>query len=195
MNEQKKELLTIKIMPARDPEIGRFLWMLEAVREQLKHDLSEIDEQWLDWEPPYNGNTIGTLLYHIAAIEIDWLYTDVLQSEFPEEAMALLPFDVRNEMGQLTAVYHTPLSAHIQRLDNCRTRLLNIFANMSLAEFRRVRHLAGYDVTPEWVLFHLIEHETEHRGQIMEIHQQIMAAQKHGRQHAAVPHQQMTENL
>ncbi len=179
MNKQKKELLTkelltIEIMPARKPEIGRFLWMLEAARGRLKRTLNGIDEQWLDWEPPYNGNSIGTLLYHIAAIEIDWLYTDVLQSEFPAAVIALLPFDVRDETGRLTAVPNTTLSQHIQRLDSCRAFLLDAFANMSPADFRSVRHLPTYDVTPEWVLYHLIQHETEHRGQIMEIHQQIL---------------------
>ncbi len=86
--------------------------------------------------------------------------------------MAFFPFDMRDEEGRLTAVYQIPLSNHIQRLDGCRTALLDIFNSMSLAEFRRVRHLPDYDVTPEWVLYHLIQHETEHLGQIMEIIQQ-----------------------
>jgi uncharacterized damage-inducible protein DinB len=30
----------------------------------------------------------------------------------------------------------------------------------------------GYSCTPEWVLHHLIQHETEHRGQIMTIRTQ-----------------------
>jgi uncharacterized damage-inducible protein DinB len=29
-----------------------------------------------------------------------------------------------------------------------------------------VRSLAEYDVTPEWVLHHMMQHEAEHRGQI-----------------------------
>jgi uncharacterized damage-inducible protein DinB len=35
-------------------------------------------------------------------------------------------------------------------------------------EFRRPRHLEQYDVTPQWVLHHLIQHEAEHRGQILD---------------------------
>ena len=113
MRESKKELLTVGTIQAGEPEIGRFLWLLEAARRQLKRTLNEIDEQWLDWEPPYNGNSIGTLLYHIAAIEIDWLYEEVLQTKFPAEITALLPFAVRDETGRLTAVRHIPLSDHI----------------------------------------------------------------------------------
>jgi uncharacterized damage-inducible protein DinB len=37
---------------------------------------------------------------------------------------------------------------------------------MHLDEFRRIRSLAEYGVTPEWVLHHLMQHEAEHRSQI-----------------------------
>jgi uncharacterized damage-inducible protein DinB len=29
--------------------------------------------------------------------------------------------------------------------------------------------IRGYDVTPEWVVHHLMQHEAEHRGQIGEL--------------------------
>ena len=32
---------------------------------------------------PSSRNTIGTLLYHIAAIELDWLHSEILEREFP----------------------------------------------------------------------------------------------------------------
>ena len=37
---------------------------------------------------------------------------------------------------------------------------------MSLSEFRRVRHLETYNVTPQWVVHYLLQHEAQHRGQI-----------------------------
>jgi hypothetical protein len=37
---------------------------------------------------------------------------------------------------------------------------------MDLIEFRRLRSLPRYDVSPEWVLHHLAQHEAEHRSQI-----------------------------
>ena len=40
---------------------------------------------------------------------------------------------------------------------------------MSLEEFHRPRKLDQYNVTPEWVIHHLIQHEAEHRGQIGEL--------------------------
>lgn len=178
MSDKKVERLIIEGFTAQEAEIGRYLWMLEDVRKRLKEAVAGIDQQGLDWQPPYRGNSIGTLLYHIAAVEIDWLYCEVQETEFPPQVMALLPFDMRDEAGRLTAVYQIPLSDHIQRLDDCRAYLLDIFNSMSLAQFRRVRHLPDYDVTPEWVLYHLIQHEAEHLGQIMEIQQQLSCLQR-----------------
>jgi uncharacterized damage-inducible protein DinB len=44
--------------------------------------------------------------------------------------------------------------------------VLEVYQQMTLEDFRRVRSLPNYDVTPEWVLHHLMQHEAEHRGQI-----------------------------
>jgi len=172
MSDKKVERLIIEGFKAKEAEIGRYLWMLEDVRGRLKEAVAGIDEQGLDWQPPYRGNSIGSLLYHIAVVEIDWLYCEVQQTEFPAQVMALFPVNMRDEAGRLTAVRQIPLSDHMQRFDDCRIYLLDIFNSMSLAEFRRVRHLPDYDATPEWVLYHLIQHETEHLGQIMEMIQQ-----------------------
>ena len=115
------------------------------------------------------GNSIGTLLYHLAAIEIDWLYSDVLQSQWPPELEALFPLDVRDEQGHLSAVRGLSLGEHLHRLDAVRSILLDTFRGMTLHEFRRARRVNDHDVTPEWVIHHLMQHETEHRGQTGEI--------------------------
>jgi len=126
------------------------------------------------------GNSIGTLLYHLAAIEIDWLYADVLQKPWPPELEMQFPFDVRDEQGHLIAVRGLSLDAHLRRLDAVRSILLDAFRGMSLDEFRRAWRTQGYDVTPEWVIHHLMQHEAEHRGQIGEI--RIRAEQSLGEQ-------------
>jgi uncharacterized damage-inducible protein DinB len=58
------------------------------------------------------------------------------------------------------------LDDHWARLEEVRRRLLAAYQTMTLEDFRRVRALPEYDVTPEWVLHHLMQHEAEHRGQI-----------------------------
>lgn len=166
--ETAVEQLRLEPLPAQDPAIGRALWQLEGARGRLKKALHGLDETMLDWEPYPGGNSVGTLLYHIAAIELDWLYFEVLEQEFSPKVQALLPYPVRDEAGRLFAVTAVSLPAHLHRLDTARQMLLDVYARLTLDDFRRARQLPQYHVTPEWVLYHLTQHETEHRGQMQE---------------------------
>ena len=164
--------------PGGAPEIERWLWALEEARGRTLARLSGLTPALLDWTPPVGGNAIGTLLYHIAAIEMDWLMTEVLETpDFPPDVLALFPLDVRDNQGRLTPCGGLDLAAHLARFAETRSRLLTVYRDMSAAEFRRVRHLADYDVTPEWVLHHLLQHEAEHRGEIGLI--RLLAEQHH----------------
>ena len=167
MSGTARRHLVVETPAGHEPEIERWLWALEDTRQRTKAGLDGITQAVLDWTPPHGGNIIGTLLYHIAAIEADWLYTEVLEGQdFPQEVATLFPYDVRDDKEQLTVLSGTPLESHLHRLDVVRGKLLAAFRAMTMADFRRVRSLPDYDVTPEWVLHHLMQHEAEHRGQI-----------------------------
>ncbi|WP_241774641.1 MULTISPECIES: DinB family protein [Lysinibacillus] len=40
---------------------------------------------------------------------------------------------------------------------------------MDLEDWRTSRIFPHCDVTPEWVIYHLLEHESHHRGQIFQM--------------------------
>ena len=85
----------------------------------------------------------------------------------PDDILTLFPLEHRDAAGNLTPASGYSLAQHLQRLVFVRSRLVEIFQSMESAEFRRVRSLPDYDVTPEWILHHLAQHEAEHRGQII----------------------------
>lgn len=60
-----------------------------------------------------------------------------------------------------------PLEAHLSRLSFVRQRFLERLLGVTLADYRRPRSLPDYDVTPEWVVHHLAQHEALHRGQTL----------------------------
>lgn len=151
------------------PVVGAALWRLEDARERTVDLIDRIPDEAADWLPAWGENTIGSLLYHLAVIELDWLYTEILEQEPPPEFMRLFPEDARNDSGRLTPVRGQDFDAHLARLHAVRARFLYSLRDMDAAEFRRVRVLDDYDVTPEWVIHHLCQHEGEHRGQIGEI--------------------------
>ncbi len=152
---------------AANPLIARQLWLLQDTRRRTLEALEGINQLVLDWDYPPGQNAIGTLLYHIAAIEVDWLFVEIReQPDFLPEVHSLFPWDVRDSSGRLIVVQGLSLAEHLERLSQARIWLVETLAIMSLAEYQRPRHFEKYDVTPEWVLHHLMQHEAEHRGEI-----------------------------
>jgi uncharacterized damage-inducible protein DinB len=160
-NKQRR----IEPVESRVVEIGTLLGMMEEARGRTLAVISNLTPTQLDGPPPCGKNTIAALLYHTAAIEVSWLY-DVLGTPFPPELDSLFSVDVRDEYGNLNRLEGRPLQEYLDRLSRVRSILLRSYASMSLEEFRRPREVEGSEVTPEWVLQHLMQHEAEHRGQI-----------------------------
>jgi uncharacterized damage-inducible protein DinB len=166
MELHEKEYLVVETHLSQEPDIGRWLWALQETRQRTMRELGRLAPAMIDWRPSENESSIGTVLYHMANIEADWLYVEVLEQPYPPEVAALFPYETRDTQGNLTQVEGFSLEQHLKRLETVRGLLLDVFQQMDLSEFRRVRSLAYYDVTPEWVLHHMIQHEAEHRGQI-----------------------------
>lgn len=151
---------------SEEPAIGPWLWALEDCRRRTMEELEHVSPAMVDWLPPGNESSIGTLLYHIADIEADWLYVEVLEQTLPSDFASLFPYPTRDHHGRLTQVRGISLEDHLHRLATVRSLLLAVYQSMDLADFRRARVLPHYEVTPEWVLHHLMQHEAEHRSQI-----------------------------
>jgi uncharacterized damage-inducible protein DinB len=163
-NSRKKNIVDLKLSSV--PEIGSWLWAVEDCRQRTIESLADVSPAVVDWQPAAEESSMGTILYHIAAIEADWLYVEVLEQDFPPAVTALFAHEIRDEQGQLTQVSGMNLEQHLNRLEIVRGLLLDAYQQMDLTDFRRVRIFPHYDVTPEWVLHHLMQHEAEHRSQM-----------------------------
>jgi uncharacterized damage-inducible protein DinB len=162
--ERARELLVAQPLAGYSRQIGEALWRLEEGRERTLRLLADLAPELVD--RPTGGNTIGTILYHVALIETDWLFTEILEQPIPDEFAAWLPVDDRDEAGLLTVVHGQPLADHLARLAFVRSQLLERLQGMTDEELNRPRSLPAYDVSPAWVLHHLAQHEAEHRGEM-----------------------------
>ncbi len=159
--------------PEYHPLVGRFVTMAIDTRQRLHRDLEDLSPEELDAVPDWGPNSIGTLLYHIAAIELDWTFADLQgrdEESFPAGTGDWFPIDVRKEDGRLSPVVE-PMQGHLDRLQWVRGHLFDTLREMSDADLDSTFNEGDseQEVGGAWILHHLMQHEAEHRGQIGEI--------------------------
>ena len=145
-----------------DGEVGRWLAALEEVRRDTLAVLADIPSDAIDDDPGDGGDTIGTVLYHIALIEADWVFSDVLARAEAVPA-DLFPVGDRLPDSHLSPLRGETMAQHLDRLARTRQLILDELRPMSAAEFHGARPRERIDVSAGWVVFHLIDHEVEHR--------------------------------
>lgn len=162
------KMLQLAALSGYEPEIGRWLWVMDEVRRKTLDLVKDLDQRTLDWEgPDGQENAIGSLLYHIALVEMSWLFLDILEQDFPSSVKADFPHEMASQ-GRVTRVISVTRTEHLERLKRSRNVLLEAFRGVRLDDWRRLRspENVDYQVTPEWAVFHLVEHEAGHAGQI-----------------------------
>jgi uncharacterized damage-inducible protein DinB len=140
---------------------------LQDGRRDTLRELEGMSDQWIDLRPSASENSVGTLLYHVALIEADWLFDDIFGVPLGDsEASAWFQTHDRDADGRLTDVRGESLDTHLRRLAEVRTLVMGRLQPMSVAEFHAPRRREHYDVSPAWVVHHLLQHEAEHRSEI-----------------------------
>jgi uncharacterized damage-inducible protein DinB len=148
-------------------EVGRWLSAMVDSRRDTLTELEGVSDNIVDTRPPGSENSIGTTLYHIALIEADWLFDDILGIALDKSELAgLFPYDDRDSAGQLVDVRDVTLASHLQRLAAVREVLIARMRPMSVEDFHAPRRRERYDVSPAWVVHHLLQHESEHRSEV-----------------------------
>jgi hypothetical protein len=157
-----------------DAEVGRWLSAMDDARRDTLAELADVTDAMLDERPPGAPNTIGTLLYHVALIEADWLCDDILGLADDMWPHHLIPYLDRDAEGILMVVRGEDLATHIERLAAVRALVHAHLDEMPAATFHLPRARARYDVSPAWVLHHLLQHEAEHRAHIAWVRDAIL---------------------
>ena len=96
----------LKVTPVttQAPLTGRWLAYMNLIRERTLEDVEGLAVEAHEHTTAEQINSIGTLLYHIADIELDWLYCEILEQDFPKDIMAQFPYGDRDEAGRLVQV-------------------------------------------------------------------------------------------
>ncbi|MBI5366858.1 MAG: DUF664 domain-containing protein [Planctomycetes bacterium] len=158
-----------------DGELGMWVAALEDVRRQLKEQVAELTAEDLAWTPPAAGNPIGRLLRHVAFAEADWILGDVCRIADPAP---FLP-EMLRAGGVMADPGPRPLAEFLGVLDAVRAETRKRLAAFGVGELDQRREYVGEDLhkvfTVRWILYHLVDHEAAHKGQIAAVRRMLSA--------------------
>ena len=163
-----KDAISISPPAGFAPRIGQYIAQLEDVRGRTMRYAEGLSPWQLAWFPNPKVESIGTLLLHIAAVETSWIQEDIMRQPMGEEWR--IAFPIRFGIPQISG---KPLEFFIEKLDSSRAMTRQVLAKMTDADLdRSVTSLddegavEAQRYTIEWILYHLVEHEAHHKGQI-----------------------------
>jgi len=177
------------------PIAGLFLWQLDDQSRRLAEDTRGARSDELAWQPGPGMNTIGMLLAHIAAVEVGWLRAAV--QSLDRDSIEVLGISKR-EIGLPLPDDGAPPPSLAGRdlpyfddlLARARQHTRQAIAALTDADLdRRFRTPATWEPggggefegTIGWALYHVLEHEAGHYGQINLLRHQYRARAAAGR--------------
>ena len=180
----------------RSNQVALFVSQLDDQNRRLVEDTRDMAAPQLEWQSGPGMNTIGMLLAHIAIVEVFWTKIGLVQGGFVEQSR------VRDEITQILGIGMDgdgmPLKKDglppkslagcnreffEQLLSKARAFTYQHTKGLDDADLDRSSSIARSDgskgtYTVRWVLYHLLEHEAAHYGQLSLIRHQYRDAQK-----------------
>ena len=161
----------------RSRDVALFLAQLDDQNRRLIRDLDGITPRELAWQPAPGMNTIGMLLAHIAIVEAFWVQIGLVVAPFDCPAVLGIGED---DDGMPLADAGTPpvalagkdASFYLGLLERARAHTKKQTAGLEeadLAQMVRRRRRSGIEeeFNKRWVLYHVLEHEAGHYGQVL----------------------------
>ncbi|UJF26822.1 DUF664 domain-containing protein [Planococcus sp. 107-1] len=158
---------TIKPLQGFSGKIGELLFQLDHTRSLTKAEVAGLGEIELDYMEEAASNSIGALLYHMAAIEkvhqvIAFEKRDLTEKELADWSAAL----ELGERGQ-KEIHGKPLDFYLHLLDDTRKETLRLFKEKEdLWLYEEGVWPNGVSFNQYYLWFHVMEDEISHRGQI-----------------------------
>ncbi|HEY2955468.1 MAG TPA: DinB family protein [Candidatus Eisenbacteria bacterium] len=161
---------------AKSRAIGLFLWQLDDQTRRLKEDTRGATPEELAWQPAPGMNTIGMLLAHVAVVETHWIGASALGLEW--STIQVLPVTRQDTGIPLPAGAAPPEALHGKDLaffddllDRARAYTRSALAPLAEADLdrrfvRRRPDGTEFEANVAWAIYHVLEHEAGHYGQI-----------------------------
>ena len=164
---QDDDSWTVGPRPGYPPEIGTLVSMLHFTRMQVEHNIKGMSQADLDFLLDAKANTIGALLYHLAATDHYYglnTFGGMKWDSWPDDEKK--KWDIPMNLGEPArkAIKGNSLDYYLNILHEVREKNLAEFKKRDDKWLTIVDKEFGANNYGKW--FHVAEHESNHDGQI-----------------------------
>jgi len=161
---------TLNSIPGFSNEIGFYLSGMEEVREQVREAVEAMSNDLIGRPPISDAHAIGALVLHIGEAEWWWMQCNVAGHKLTDEDRKAPFWDVLDEPDCFSRHGYNAEFC-LQAIEKIRKQTRELLASFNDDDLERIfsyqRGGATYEQSLRWILHHLIDHEAQHKGQIL----------------------------
>lgn len=161
----------------RSREAALFIAQMDDQNRRLIEDTRGASPAELEWQPSRGMNTIGMLLAHIAIVEVFWMHVAASgEREFdPTPVLGVGTDDdgmpAADDAPPPPTLAAKPLAFYDDLLTRARAYTKEVASRFSEEDLDREWTLTARNgstrvVSVRWILYHILEHEAGHYGQV-----------------------------
>jgi len=158
--------------------IGYYLSGMEEVREQLCKAVKEVPDEAIGRRAFPGAHSIGALVLHIGESEWWWMQHILLGQELTEQVRQAPYWDVLEDPEGFGRKGFTTEFC-LQEIEKMRNQTREVLSSRSDDDLERItpfeRRGEKYEYSLRWMLHHLIDHEAQHKGQILMLKRLMMS--------------------
>jgi uncharacterized damage-inducible protein DinB len=160
----------LQAVPGLTPEIGFYLSGMDEVREQLRESVAGISIADIGRRAFPGAHSIGALVLHIGESEWFWMQCVIAGHQLTDEDTRVPCWDALKDPERVVSRgYSAEFCLHEAAQIREQTRAS--LATVSDDDLEKIFSFTWNGITQEqslrWILHHLIDHEAQHKGQIL----------------------------
>jgi len=152
-------------------EIGFYLAEMNEVREQLREAVSDLTREQVAERAVEGAHSIGALALHIGEAEWYWIECVIGGHKLTDEDKNSQFWDVLKDpekFGRLNFSAEDCLRVVGEIREGARAKLASLNDDdLDGKLFHMERRENKYEFSLRWILHHLVDHEAQHKGQIL----------------------------
>ena len=143
---------------------------MEEVREQLQRTVEGMTEQQLGACGVPGAHSIAALVLHIGEAEWWWMQCNVSGHKLTREDRQAVYWDALKDPESFASKLNSAQFC-LDQIANVRKQTRDLLASFNDNDLERIitfeRRGEPHEHSLRWVLHHLIDHEAQHKGQIL----------------------------